>query len=102
MIPSRPARVEVADIENGTNSSPGLSQPGVSSPFDQRLASIGMNQAKYGAHGGRLARAVRADEPRDGTLGNFEAEVVHRTYRPETFAEVSDLDCRHFSSRETR
>jgi hypothetical protein len=37
-----------------------------------------MNQAKKGSQGGRLAGSVGTDKSSDRTLGNFEAEVVHR------------------------
>ena len=59
---------------------------------DARRAGRGGQVARQHAHGGRLARAIRPEEPDDLPSLDAEADVVDRTQGAEAAGEVLDFD----------
>ena len=56
------------------------------------LAAVGPGQPEDAAHGGRLARAVRAEEADDPARVGAERGAVERDHRPVAFGEIDDLE----------
>src|SRR5262249_50381931 len=72
------ARVVVGGLEHGTYPSDRRVELAVAAAEHERLAAAGLGEAEEHPKRGRLAGAVRPEEPGHGPWGQREADLVHR------------------------
>ncbi len=92
MVSGRPARVEPGRLDRRADDVPGSRDVGVGPPPDRGGPGGRAHQPQQHAQGRRLAGAVRAEEARDATWTNGEAEVVDCPYRAEVLGQSVDAD----------